>query len=99
MEDEDYQFESNLEEEDYGIEESSEESVEEIVDYEGMKNALELFCFNRFVLDLSVSAAHLCVVRYREGSTGKRSGSSRIRAENRERSQCCFKGVGCRLYC
>ena len=32
MEDEDYQFESNLEEEDYGIEESSEESVEEIVD-------------------------------------------------------------------
>ena len=44
MEDEDYQFESNLEEEeDYGFGESSDESTEEIVDYEGMKNALELF--------------------------------------------------------
>ncbi|CBK22738.2 uncharacterized protein [Blastocystis hominis] len=44
MEDEEYQFESNLEEEeDYGFGESSDESTEEIVDYEGMKNALELF--------------------------------------------------------
>ena len=38
MEDEEYQFESNLEEEeDYGFGESSDESTEEIVDYEGMK--------------------------------------------------------------
>lgn len=43
MEDEDHQFESNLEDEDFGIDSSSDESTEEIVDYEGMKNALALF--------------------------------------------------------
>ena len=43
MEDDDKQFASNLEEEDYGFDDSSDESTEEIIDYEGMKHALELF--------------------------------------------------------
>lgn len=91
MEDDEKQFASNLEEEDYGFDDSSDESTEEIIDYEGMKHALELF--QQVCIGFCVASSHSSVVRYCKGSTGEWSGFGGIRATNRNRSDCCFKGL------
>ena len=72
MEDDDKQFASNLDEEDYGFDDSSDESTEEIIDYEGMKHALELF--QQVCIGFGVASSHSFVVRYCKGSTGEWSG-------------------------